>query len=323
LDILRKAFADITVGATHAVILGNRAWIKHLSYADQINQDSIRDGYFEEAKRQGIATNEERMVQLRQEKLWSDEREKEIETTRRMINGLIEGKKKHSAMPSMVKGLLKQQKDEEKKMTDLLVKKEQLLGLTCESYADHEVSDFYICSNLFLDRDLKVNLWTDEEFEYLSNEAVQQVIQDYNTAIEGCSDLNLKRLAMQPFFQSYFGLTGENMSQFFGKPICHLTFYQVRLLSYGIMFRNVYQTTDVSKFPKNVMDDPDLLLDYSSAAKQSKAELEKQGGYDEGAMVVGMKKEDAQVLGVRNQTSVIKDMVKGGGNVIDWATKRG
>jgi hypothetical protein len=147
------------------------------------------------------------------------------------------------------------------------------------------------------------------------------LITDYNAAMEGCSTQNIKKLAMQGFFQEYFSLTGENISQFFGRPICQMTFMQVKLLSYGRHFGSIYQNNDLSKFPKNVLEDPDLLTDYAMAAAKGKEEMQKQGAYDEGTVVVGAKKEDAKVLGVKSGGSVVADIMKNGGNFMDWAAK--
>lgn len=323
MDILRKAFADIASGFTHAVILGKSAHVRHLSYVHQIDQDSMRDIYFNEAKSQKLSTNDERLAILRKEGRWTDQLEKDIVNCRRMIEGLIEGKKKHMSMPSMVQGLSKQLKAEEKSLADKLAAKDQLLGLTCESYADRQMNDYYIYSNLFQDSELTVPLFEQDEFDYLSEPDMKLLIDDYNEAIAGCSDHSIKRLAMQGFFQNYFGLVGDQLGQFFGKPICYLTFFQVRLLGYGCHFRNIYQSGDTARFPKNVLEDPDLLMDYAAATKQGRQDLERQGAYDEGAIMVGMKKEDAEILGIKSQTNVIREMAKNGGNVIDWAMKRG
>ena len=100
-----------------------------------------------------------------------------------------------------------------------------------------------------------------------------------------------------------------------------MTFMQVKLLSYGRHFLNIYQNHDTSKFPKSILDDPDLLTDYVIAATKGKEEMQKQGAYEEGSVVVGAKKEDAKVLGVKSGGSMVADIMKNGGNFVDWAAK--
>ena len=133
-----------------------------------------------------------------------------------------------------------------------LTEKARLLGLTCESYAERQLNDYYIFMNLFSNKELSEPLFPHEEFDYFDDAKVTQIVADYNAALEPCSDYYIKKLAMEPFFQNYLNITGENLYFFFAKPISSLTFFQVRLLNHGQHFRSIYQNNDISKFPKNV-----------------------------------------------------------------------
>jgi hypothetical protein len=321
LDHLRKAFRDIAVGHSYGIFLSRPGYVKHLSYSDQISFDSVREEFIQRAKREGILTNDERLVQMKQRGEWSDAKEKEIRDCKIMIEGIIEGKKKNMNMPSLVKRYSEQLKEQEKLLDERLNAKYAAMGLTCEVYADREVNDQFIFSNLFKDKALETPLFSDYDAEYMTDSSMNQLVVDYNAAMDGCSTQNIKKLAMQGFFQECFALTGENISQFFGRPICHMTLAQVKLLSYARHFLNIYQNNDISKFPKNVVEDPDLLTDYAIAASKGKEEMQRQGAYEEGSVVVGAKKEDAKVLGIKQGGSAVADIMKNGGNFMDWAAK--
>lgn len=323
MDILRKAFRDIAAGHSSGFVLSRPAFVKHLSYADQIDHDLKRDEFYNEAKSQGLFTNEEKLAQLRAEGRWTDQMEKQIKESRQMIDGMHEGKKSKMNMPSLVQGLNKQIKEEEEKLTGFLAQKDTLLGLTCETYAERQISDHYIFSNIFKDKELNESFFTADEFDYLTEEEISTVARDYNRIIEGCAEQQIKRLAMQPFFQNYFGLVGDNLSQFFGKSIAQLTFFQVSVIRYGAQFRHIYQNNEVSKWPKNVLEDPDLLADYAVAAQKGKEQLQQQGGYDPDAIIVGMNKEDSKALGVKSQNNLARQIAAQGGSVLDWAAKQG
>lgn len=321
MDHLRKAFRDIAVGHTYGVFLSRPGYVKHLSYADQISFDSTREEFIQQAKREGILTNDERLAQMKAQGEWSDQKEKEIRDCKMMIDGILEGKKLNMKMPSLVKRYSEQLKEQEKIFNQKLNEKHITMGLTCETYADREVNDQFIFSNLFRDKDLRDQLFDDRDSQYMTDPAMNQLIQDYNAAMDGCSTQSIKKLAMQGFFQEYFSLTGENVSQFFGRPICQMTFAQVKLLSYGRHFSNIYQNNDISKFPKEILEDPDLLTDHVIAVSKGKEEMQRQGAYDEGSVVVGAKKEDAKALGVKSGGNLIADIMKNGGNVMDYMTK--
>jgi hypothetical protein len=323
MDSLRRGFADITAGYSRGTILGRQGFAKHLSYTDQIEYDSKRDEYYREAKSNGIPNVEEKLKNLRASGEWTDAKEREIEDQRRFVEGLREGIKKHTKMPSMVQKLNVQLKDEEKKLEKSLAAKFELLGLTCESYADRQINDYYIYTNLFSDAGLTVPLFAMDEFDYFTDPQLGVLIQDYNVTLEPCSVDSIKRLAMQPFFQEYFCLAGEHLEAFFGGAIARLTFSQVKLLAYGQQFRHIYQTHETKDWPPNVLQDPDLMLDYAVSTSRGKEEMARQGVNEQGAVVVGMKKEDSKALGVKTQNNLGAEIAKHGGNLVEWASKRG
>lgn len=323
MDALRRAFNDVTVGYSRTTLMGKTAYIKHLSYADQVENDLKRDEYYNEAREQGLSTADQKLATLIEGGQWSPAKEKEIAASKAYIIDLIEGKRKMMNMPSMVESYNGKIKAEEKVYAERVVAKQVLLGLTCESYADRQLNDWYIYTNLFADKALMTPFFTENEFDYLTEPEMDVVGKTYNVAMEGCGEAALKKLTIQPFFQNYFGLVGDNLGQFFGKPIAQLTFFQIRLLSLGAHFRHIFSSHDTSKFPANVREDPDLLTDYANAARKGKEEMEKQGAYDDDAIVIGAKKEDSDVLGVKTNPGLATQIAKNGGNMVEWLRTQG
>ncbi len=323
MDILKRAFHNISSGYSRGFVFKRDAFIKHMSYADQIDFDRMYDEYFAEAREASTPTADEKLKELYKSGEWSDAKEREIQNIQQVIDGMNEGKKHHLTMPSLVPIYLTNLKAEEKKLDDLFTEKRRKLGLTCESYAERQLNDQQIVGSLFRDKSLEIPLFTDDEFGYFDDRQVGQIISDYNKVLEPCTEQNVKKLAMQIFFQNYFVLAGENIAQFFGKPICHLTFYQINLLTYAQRFQNVYQNPDIANFPKTVMDDPDMLLEYAVAAQKGREKAQEQGAYDEGAIVIGGKKEDNKVLGLRANNDLARQVAESGGNLGDYLMKRG
>lgn len=322
MDIIRRGFNDITAGFSRSSILGRPVFIKHLNYSDQMDCDRVRETFYKEAQADGIFTNEEKLKDLKDQGAWSDAKEKEIADIQLMIQSMIDSKKHNAKMPSLVQKYNQQIKDEEVKLAVKLMEKNRLLGLTCESYSERQVNDHYIFVNLFANKELSEPLFPRDEFDYFDDDKVAQIVKDYNLALEPCTEFNIKKLAMEPFFQNYLNITGENLYFFFGKPIANLTFYQVRLLNQGQHFRSIYQNHDTSKFPKNVMADPDLFSDYANSAANAKKDMEEKGAYDSDAINIGVNREDAKVLGIKTQENLAEQIAKKGGNVIEWAMQR-
>ena len=320
LDHLRRAFRDICAGHTRGTILGRPAFIKHLSHVDQVDLDTRRAEFYEEARVEGLETDEQALAEAIKRGEWSDEKERKLARAKLFIAELEEGKRK-AIHPSMVTGYVQKIDEAIKDYKDQAWQKRCVLGLTCEVHADRELNDLYIVTNLYSDAELTKPLFSEREFNHLKDDKVDEIVQDYNCAMEGCTTPSIKRLALQGFFQYYFQLAGDDLTACFGRPIFQLTFPQVELLRWGSHFRTLYANHDVSSFPPNVREDPDLLTDYAATVSKGKAELAQQGANEEGAIVMGLKKEDEKALGVKSRGAGIDQNVlqsKFGGNLMAY-----
>jgi hypothetical protein len=308
-DLLRKGFRDIARGYSSGFVLSRPVTIKHLSHADHIDQETKREEFYEFARKQGALTIEERTAQMLKLGLWTDEKERKLKEHVEMVVRMTEAKKANAKMPSMVRDYVKKIEEEQKLLDALQHEKHQLLGLTSDAYADRETADHYILTNIFTDPQMREPCFTQDELDNMEEREVGQIIADYNAAIEPCSELNIKRIAMQPFFQNYFSLVGDNLRDFFGKPICALTFFQVTMLRSGVRFRDIYCNHNTGVWPKDVLADPDLFLDYAAAVDRGKQDAQAKGAYNDGTINVGVKAEDAKALGLRANNALASELV--------------
>ena len=299
MDLLRRAFRDICAGYTRATILDRPAVIKHLSHSDQIDLDDKREEFFLAAKEMGLKTDEERLKEVIASGDWSQDKEQEVARAKNYIDELHEGKKKNASNPSMVAAYLKKIDEAAKAYDDKMVERRRALRVTCEVYSENEINDYYILTNLFQDEEMTTPLFRVEELDYVSELDMAKISEDYRKAMSGCSDKGIRKLGMQVFFQRYFQLCQDDYTTFFGKPICDLTFCQVDLIRWGSHFKGIYSRHDISKWPKNIMEDPDLMTEYAKSVEDKKQELEEKGAGEADTMVVGMRQEDAKATGVK------------------------
>lgn len=311
-DLLRRTLRDISAGCTSAIIAGRPAFIRHLNYADQIGIEDRRDEFYREAISAGLPTNQQKIAMLKKQGFWSDQKDIELDQARQTLAGLIEAKHKNANMPSLVEAYIKRISEAESDLEKKEAEKRRLLELTCEVYADKSVNDFYIISNLFIDKQMQTHLFTEDEFDWLTDPDVSRIVSDYNNAMEGCSDKSLKKLAMQGFFQRRFQLCGDDFTSFFGCPISELTDYQADLIRYGSHFRSICQTHDVSTFPPSALEDLDLLIDHANAITKGKQEMSERGANDQNTTVVGLKSQDRKALGVGKNTTAMNEMFRFG-----------
>lgn len=317
-DILRRAFNDICRGYTEALVSDEKIYIKHLCHSDQLDLDLVEKNFFNLAKTSGLPAEDERIAQLKNEGRWTDENERELGQIKLSVQSLIDGRK-NATLPSILKRVDSQIEEEHKLYNKKYKERAELVGLTCELYSHRRVNEHYIFQNLYRDRDFKEHFFSQEGFDDLSEVEMARIIEVYNSVMEPCSDLNIKKLAIQDFFQSYYYISGDNFMNFYGKAICQLSLFQVKLANFAKYFRSIFENHDMKNVPKNILEDPDKLVDWVMATDRVKQQIEKQKDSDMGG-VVGMTKEDRKAAGMQTPQgpdALMQALTKKGGGSLD------
>jgi hypothetical protein len=272
---------------------GKRVYIKHLSHFEYIQYEELSDQYRKEAE-ESIPNEKNKLKYLIDNNLWNNDKETEIERQRDYIMRLQEGRKTFS-QPSMLANHDKLISEESGKLTRMLTERFNLLGLTAEMYAERQINDYYMLHNLFVDDRLVTPLFSEEEFEDLSDDDVSNITQCYDTAIKGCSEDYIRRLSVQDFFMRYYTLCDNNISFFYGKPICQLTHYQVSLGNYAKYYRSLIENYDLSNMTPEKRQDPEEIEKFVNVKKNADKALEK------GMAPVNMSKDDIKTLGLQDK----------------------
>lgn len=249
-----------------------KLFIKHLSHHEQVDLDVLYKSFLEEAIKDGLPTEKYMLQDLKKEEVWTDADEKEIENTKQVIERLVAGKRV-IYLQSKLEEQNKFIEEEQNKYYQKKIQKDKLIGLTAETFAEKKVNEHYIIDSFFLDAKCESRYLTDIMFDDLSQTSMQDLIRAYNAEMETVSDKNIKHLAIQEFFQVYWSLGSENLYNFFGKPIAELTYFQVKLGSYGRMFKNILEKSE--GIPDEVKADPDKLLDYVRIGENAKQVIQK------------------------------------------------
>lgn len=269
--LLRKAFSDISRGYSVAFYEGKKLFIKHLSHHEQVDLDVIHKTFQDEGVKEGLPTQDEMMKSLADEGVWTKKDDDELESILKVIERLVAGKK-----VIYLKSDLERQNqyiaDEQKKYNIKKASKDKLLGLTAEAFAEKKVNEHYIVESFYLDSKFQQKYLADEFFDNLSEARMQSIIHFYNEEMEVVADKVIKKLAIQEFFQAYWNLSTENLHNFFGKPICDLTYFQIKLGSYGRTFKHLLEKADA--YPEEVRNDPEKLLDYVRTGENAKQRME-------------------------------------------------
>lgn len=304
LRLLRKAFSDISRGYSVVFLEGKKLYIKHLSHHEQVDLDVLYKSFFDEGIKEGLNTEAQVTARLREEGVWKDEDEKELADSKSVIERLVAGKKV-IYMKSDLERQNEEIKKEEQKYAQKLNLKHKLLGLTAEAFAEKKINEHYIMESIFWDAQCTKKYLTDDLFEEMTDKTLHDIIQFYNTEMDVVSDKHIKHLALQDFFQIYWNLSGEDLYSFYGKAVCELTYFQVKLGSFARTFKHILEKAD--SLPEDIRSDPDKILDYVRTSENAKEKMEQAASTSKGnegeviaSSIMGAKMKDYEEMGIRS-----------------------
>ena len=289
--VLRRAFVDVCNGYSVArTKVGQTVYIRHLSHRNHVQFEDQQAAFEAEARAQGAQSESERLLECYGKGVWSLQREADIETQRDKI-GRMEDARKGIAVPSVLRSHEEHIARERVTLGKTLNERARVIGETVETYASRLLEDYYLVHNLFADRELSRLVYPEDVFNALDDAEVDAIHELYRVAIEPCSDANLRRLAVQDFFQSCWMLGGDDAHAFYGRPICELTYYQVRLSNNARYYKALLENTDLTKLPAAQRADPDVIERLHITQKNMSTATAN------GALPVGMSSSDLKETG--------------------------
>ena len=293
--LFKRIFRDVVRGHSISYYQKNRIYIRHLGVNEQVDLDDFRLEHLEKAKKRGIPTEKEILNLLNEQKDWTEKDEKEIATQKEFVESLIENK----AGLYLQSQLDKQDEvidEARKKLDKQLAQRKALLGNTCEEYAEKRCIDLYIIKSFYKDLTWKDPVFTQESFDDLSASELHVVSLIYNEIFTIYSDSNFQKLILEDFYSPYMQCCDKPID-FFGKATTLLSHYQLRLYSYTMLFKSIFQNSE--EIPFAIRKDPQKLMDWARNPKgreKAREVMEKAG--EGGAGLFGATKEDLESLGV-------------------------
>lgn len=311
--IYKKNFRDICQGYTLISCNLGKFYFKHISVSDQVLLDEYKSKYIEEAKKRGIPTVEEALINLKEEGYWTEKDESAIKQEEVFLLKINE-QKKNTYLKSQIDVLNKQINESVTKLNELKNKRSSYLGNTCENYAEQRVTEEFLKFTLFKDSELKNLYYNDDAFDEIPSDDLSYLINLYNKTLNEFNDSRIQRMVLEDFFTYYMPYC-EDPIHFYGKPIINLTYNQLRLILYARYFKNILSTND--KIPDNIRKDPDKLIDYINANEKAKERIKDKD--NQAQSIVGATKEDYKYInmdkGDKKGLSLSEEAKKKGGSL--------
>lgn len=307
---LKWVYRDIIAGFSHGDFFGSNLYIKHFSLTDQAEVDHVYDSFYDKAIFNGVPTEAQRLEFLSKTSQWTEKDESELKTSLMFIDGLRDNQKR-LYLKSQVEDNKKLLREEEAKYYKKIKAKNDLIGVTAESFSKKKLNDYYIYYSVFKDQDLKSFYFNVQDYEDMDVEEFYKVEEFYYRIMSEMNMLNIKKLALSPMFQNVFYLSQDNPMDYYGKPICKLSIYQTELFSYGRYFKTILDQN--KNIPNNLLNDPDGLITYVTSSKNLREIVDKRKSEDGGATaIVGATKDDLNAIGVKDGEGIkLSDAMKG------------
>jgi len=293
----RKVFRDIVKGWSEVKYKKKTLFIKHLNATDQVDIDEIRARYLKNAIKRGIPQKEELIADLKKEGVWTDEDDRKIIRHENYIEQLVKGKSQ-LVLKSQLDQQNKNISEARKELESMLNKKQEILGVNAEDYADKRSNDYYIIKSFFNDAELKDPLFPDENaYSELYAEDVTGLVKLYNNTFECFEEENIQHMILQDFYYIYFPFSEDTVG-FFGRPVVELTYNQLKLIVYTKIFKNIFENN--MHIPEKIKKDPKALLDYGSISSEAKQKMQEQfGGDTDASTLFNATEEDFEYAGLQ------------------------
>lgn len=317
---LKLIFIDIIRGYSIGEYEGQRIFIKHHTNLDAGDIDYRKQEFKNKAVKSGLPTVESQEKYIIKENLWSKDKDNEIVRSKEYINALKQTKSK-LFKESEIKELQNTIDNENIKLINLINEKKELIGFTAEDYASKKINEYYMFISLFKDKNLEKSFFTEYQFDDLDNRNLFNLINIYNKTSEDFKDINLKKIALSPFYLSVFNLCDDNIYNLHGKAALFLTFYQIELFSFARYFKNTVSNAK-HKPPDNYYEDPDKLIEWVESSKNIEEVLDKGNTKQNdkalvATSIVGASKEDLKKAGLDQSSgiSLMEEAKKKGGKL--------
>lgn len=296
--LLKTIFSEIIRGYSFSHDFS--LYIKHNTSYDSFESEQVYQTSYNIAKDSKLPTDEEKLKYLADNNLWTEKDEILIKDKNLFLNGLKTSKTK-SLLSRERDYFTKEIEKTEKEISALEDKKQNLLGLTCENFANRKCNENAIIKSLYKDSKLETSFFNEQEIEYLEDQTIQNIYKSYIEILAKFTEKNIKKVSVSPFFLNPFYLCDNNPQTFYGKPIIQLTFYQINLFSNGCHFKNILSEMR-DKITPEMLNDPEKLVSMYETNKSmediQKSKINSKFNNEEMTKtIVGASKEDKKILG--------------------------
>jgi hypothetical protein len=259
-----RIYSEICRGFSIEQIEKSNIYFKHPTIAEHFSNYSNYDIFIKDGKKRGLLKEEEKIKEAIDGGWWSSENESRINLLRKTVQNLFKTRDK-LLYPSQKVEMEKQIKQNEAILLTYVKERNEIVGYTLEDYANSKLTEELLIFFTYKNSDFTERRFnTRDEYYNLTEDSVEKIKNSYNNYSRIFNPENIKRIAACGFFQNLVYLNDDAYS-FWGKPTSNCTKYQIDVLLYGKMYRNVVKSyaEGGKPIPEEILNDPDKFVEWN------------------------------------------------------------
>ena len=299
-----RIYSEISKGFSVEKIGKSNIYFKHPSIAEHFSVYTNYDIFLNEGKKKGLQLEKEKIEIAIKGGWWTTEKESNIHLLKITIQNLFKTRDKLLLL-SQKEQIEKQIKQNEAILITYNKERKDIVGYTLEDYANSKLTENLLIFFTYKNPDFTEKLFIDRnEYYDLTDERLEKIKNAFDTYSNVFNYNNIKKIAACGFFQNLVYLN-EDAYSFWGKPASQCSKYQIDLLLYGKMYKNIIRNHGENGKPirDEIINDPDKFVEwvdnYSDTPANKSKNKNSNNNQDTVYSPVGATKKDLEHLGIK------------------------
>lgn len=300
-----RIYSEICKGFSTEIVEQSAIYFKHPTISEHFSTYSNYNIFISEGRKKGLQLEKEKIEEAINGGWWNPENESKINLLKKTVQNLFKTRDK-LLYPSQKVEIEKQIKQNEAILITYNKERREIVGYTLEDYANSKLTEELLIFFTYKNQDFTERLFSSKDEYYdLTESHVEKIKTSYESYSQIFNNNNIRKIAACGFFQNLVYLN-EDAYSFWGKPTTQCTKYQIDVLLYGKMYKNMIKNyaEGGKPVPEEMLLDPDKFVEWTDnqshdSGIKSRNRKSKSSGSNTVSSTVGATKEDLDKLGVK------------------------
>jgi hypothetical protein len=314
-----RIYSEICRGFSKDLIEKSNVYFKHPTIAEHFSTYSNYDVFISDGRKKGLELEKEKVEEAIKGGWWTSEKESRLNFLRKTVQNLFKTRDKLLLLSQKAE-IEKQIKQTEAILITYTKERREIVGYTLEDYANSKLTEELLIFFTYKNSEFTERLFSNrDEYYDLTEGHVDKIKTSFDQYSRVFNNDNIRRIAACGFFQNLVYLN-EDANSFWGMPTVKCTKYQIDLLLYGKMYKNMIRSYSENGKPiaDQILSDPDTFVEWadSQSGGSSYKNRKQKSGKNVVSSYVGATQQDLDHLGVKTEKI-------GGKSLLELAAERG